>query len=129
MGSELKTILVIDDNDDIRKLLVMVLEKEGFRVLTGTDGSDGLEILNANKIDLIFLDVMMPKISGLELLAIIRDHKNSEINSVPVCMITAKSSVEDIDRALDLGATSYIVKPFRPASLVEKANSLLSASS
>ncbi len=125
MGSEQQTVLVIDDNEDIRNLLSMVLEKEGYQVLIGMDGSDGFEKLGLQKVDLVFLDVMMPGISGLELLQQIRAHKSKEINSVPICMITAKSSVEDIDMALDLGATSYIVKPFRPAALAEKANSLL----
>ncbi len=127
MASAQSTVLVIDDNEDIRNLVSLVLEKEGYRVLIGIDGSDGLEKLGLNKVDLVFLDVMMPGISGLELLETIRAHKSKEINSVPICMITAKSSVEDIDAALELGATSYIVKPFRPTALTEKANSLLVA--
>ena len=125
MGSEIQTVLVIDDNQDIRNLISMVLEKEGYRIHSAIDASDGLEKLETNKIDLILLDVMMPGISGLDLLKTIRDHKKNEINTVPVCMITAKSSVEDIDLALELGATSYIVKPFRPTALAEKVKALI----
>ncbi len=128
MASEQQRILVIDDNEDIRNLISMVLEKEGYLINTAVDASDGIEKLEANKIDLVLLDVMMPGISGLDLLTRIRDHKKQEINGVPICMITAKSSVEDIDAALDLGATSYIVKPFRPLALVEKVKTLLSTS-
>ncbi len=125
MGSEIQTVLVIDDNEDIRNLLSMVLEKEEYVVLKAIDASDGLEKLEANAINLILLDVMMPGISGLDLLKTIRDHKKKEINTVPICMITAKSSVEDIDLALELGATSYIVKPFRPTALAEKVKALI----
>jgi DNA-binding response OmpR family regulator len=128
MGSEQQTVLVIDDNEDIRNLLSMVLEKDGYLVLQGIDASDGLEKIEGNKTDLVLLDVMMPGVSGLDLLTTIRDHKKKEINSVPICMITAKSSVEDIDKALDLGATSYIVKPFRPTALSEKVKALLTPS-
>ena len=125
MGSEQQTVLVIDDNEDIRNLLSMVLEKDGYLVLKAIDASDGLEKIEGNKTDLVLLDVMMPGISGLDLLTTIRDHKKKEINSVPICMITAKSSVEDIDKALEFGATSYIVKPFRPTALSEKVKALL----
>jgi len=125
MNNQQQTVLVIDDNEDIRNLLTMVLEKEGYLVLEGLDGRDGLEKLQANNTDLILLDVMMPGISGLEVLKTIRAHKNKEINSVPICMITAKTSVEDIDLALDLGATSYIIKPFKPMVVAEKVNDLL----
>ena len=125
MGSEIQTVLVIDDNEDIRNLISMVLDKEGYQVYSAIDASDGLEKLETNKITLILLDVMMPGISGLDFLKSIRDHKKKEINSVPVCMITAMSSVEDVDLALELGATSYIVKPFRPTALAEKVKALL----
>jgi DNA-binding response OmpR family regulator len=128
MGSEQQTILVVDDNEDIRNLLSMVLEKEGYVVLKAIDASDGLEKLETNKSDLVLLDVMMPGISGLDLLKTIREHKKKDISAVPVCMLTAKSSVEDIDLALELGATSYIVKPFRPTALAEKVKTLLTSS-
>ncbi len=128
MASEQQRILVIDDNEDIRNLISMVLEKEGHQISTAVDARDGIEKLEAHEIDLVLLDVMMPGISGLDLLTTIRDHKKREISAVPICMITAKSSVEDIDAALELGATSYIVKPFRPLALAEKVKTLLSTS-
>jgi len=127
MSSEQQTILVVDDNEDIRSLLSIVLEKEGYVVLKASDAREGLEKLEANKTDLILLDVMMPGISGLDLLKTIREHKKKEVSAVPICMITAKSSVEDIDSALELGANSYIVKPFRPTALAEKVKALLTS--
>ena len=125
MSKTRKSILVIDDNEDIRNLLSLVLEKDGYIVIHGVDGRDGLEKIIANPPDLVLLDVMMPGFSGLEVLSAVRENKKKEINSIPICMITAKSLVEDIDAALELGATSYIVKPFRPAVLSEKVSSLL----
>ena len=125
MGNDQKTILVVDDNEDIRNLLSLILEKENYKVIHGVDGRDGLAKIIENQPDLILLDVMMPGFSGLEVLAEVRANKKKEINSIPICMITAKSLVEDIDVALELGATSYIVKPFRPAVLAEKVNTLL----
>ncbi len=125
MANDQKCILVVDDNLDIRNLLSMILEKEGYTVIHGVDGREGLEKIIQNIPNLVLLDVMMPGFSGLEVLAAVRENKKREINSIPICMITAKSSVEDVDKALELGATSYIVKPFRPAVLIEKVNSLL----
>jgi two-component system response regulator VicR len=127
MSKEPKKILVIDDNEDIRNLLSLILEKEGYEVKHGIDGRDGLEKVLEFIPDLILLDVMMPGFSGLEVLTEVRSNKKKEISSIPICMITAKSLVEDIDEALELGATSYIIKPFRPAVLSEKVSSLLSA--
>lgn len=128
MAPQIKTILVVDDNEDIRDLLSLVLEKEGHQILHAENGRDGLEKIIASPPDLVFLDVMMPGFSGLEVLEAVRNNKDSKVNGVPICMLTAKSLVEDIDAAVNLGATSYIVKPFRPGVLVEKVNSLLNPS-
>ncbi len=120
-----KSILVVDDNEDIRNLLTLVLENEGYLVTQGVDGGECLEIIQDKPFDLLLLDVMMPGMSGIEVLKAIRGNKEKKINQLPICMITAKSSIEDIDEALEHGATSYIVKPFRPIALAEKVNALL----
>jgi two-component system OmpR family response regulator/two-component system alkaline phosphatase synthesis response regulator PhoP len=127
LDNRTQKILVVDDNEDIRNLLTLILEKEGFSVFQGVDGRDGLEEISRHQPDLILLDVMMPGMSGLEVLSEVRKSSNKEISSILVCMLTAKSLVEDIDEALELGATSYIIKPFRPAQLVEKVNTLLNS--
>ena len=129
MGDTKKSILVIDDNEDIRQLLTLMLENAGFSVLTGIDGPDGLHQTKTNKPDLILLDAMMPGLNGFEVLEKIRKDRDSKINSIPILMLTSRSSVEDIDMAIELGATSYVVKPFRPEKLIQKVISLFEGES
>ena len=118
-------ILTIDDNADIRDLIAFVLRRENYEVSTASNGLEGVEAIKATKPDLIILDVVMPEFSGYDVLDAVRSDKNSKIRDIPVLMITSKSTTDDIDQALELGATSYIIKPFRPAKLVEKVHSLL----
>lgn len=124
MAEPSKTILVVDDNEDIRGLLSLVLQNEGYEVHTAEDGAQALEKTYEIKPDLVLLDVMMPGLSGLEVLSTIREHKDKKVNQVPIMMITAKSTIDDIDAAVELGASSYIVKPFRPANLAEKVQAI-----
>lgn len=118
-------VLLIDDNQDIRDLMRMMLEKTGLTVFEAEDGAKGLIKAREIKPDLILLDVMMPGLSGFQVLEQIREEKGSQLREVPILMITAKSQSEDVDRALSLGATGYIVKPFRQVKFIEKVNSLL----
>ena len=127
MTQESFTITAIDDNKDIRDLLSFILEKEGFSVSTAADGVTGLTIIRETPPDLVLLDVMMPEFSGFDVLNAIRTDKDVNVRSLKVLMITAKSATEDVEAALDLGANSYIIKPFRPAKLVEKVRELLSS--
>ena len=129
MRESKRSVLVIDDNEDIRHLLTLILENAGFTVLTGIDGADGLAQTMSAKPDLILLDAMMPGLNGFEVLEKIRNDRDSKINSIPILMLTSRSSVEDIDMAIDLGATSYVVKPFRPEKLVQKVNSIFESES
>lgn len=115
-----KKVLVVDDNEDIRNLISIILTGESYEVLAVESGTQALEIYTEFKPDLILLDIMMPGISGFEVLEQIRDIRSSKLNSVPIVMITAKSLTDDIDKAIKLGATSYIVKPFRAESLKQK---------
>jgi CheY-like chemotaxis protein len=115
-----KKVLVVDDNEDIRNLISIILNGESYNVLAVESGTEALEIYQEFKPELILLDIMMPGISGFEVLEKIRDIRNSKLSSVPIVMITAKSLTDDIDRAIKLGATSYIVKPFRAESLKQK---------
>lgn len=124
MSKDLKSILVVDDNEDIRSLLSLVLQKENYEVVLAADGSEAIEKIKNAIPDLILLDVMMPGLSGLEVLTIIREDKNKKVSEIPIMMITAKSTISDIDSAVELGASSYIIKPFRPANLIEKVNEL-----
>lgn len=126
MTQELLKILVVEDNQDVRDLVVHILSADGFHVFAAPDGEHGLAILNSNHVDLVLLDVMMPGISGLEVLTEIRTGSNKKIREVPVMMITAKSGTDDIDQALAIGANSYLVKPFRGTTIREKVRALLS---
>jgi DNA-binding response OmpR family regulator len=125
MAQENLKVLVVDDNQDIRDLVVHILSADGFNVFAAVDGENALAILNSNPVNLVLLDVMMPGKSGLEVLGDIRSGSNKKLRDIPVMMITAKSSTEDIDKALELGATSYIVKPFRATTIREKVRAIL----
>jgi putative two-component system response regulator len=125
MAQENLRVLVVDDNQDIRDLVVHILSADGFNVFAAVDGENALAILNSNPVNLVLLDVMMPGKSGLDVLRDIRSGSNKKIRDIPVMMITAKSSTEDIDKALELGATSYIVKPFRATTIREKVRAIL----
>ena len=118
--STTKKVLVVDDNEDIRNLISIILTGESYDVLAVESGTHALEVYQEFKPDLILLDIMMPGISGFDVLEKIRDIRNPKLNSVPIVMITAKSLTDDIDKAIKLGATSYIVKPFRADSLKQK---------
>jgi DNA-binding response OmpR family regulator len=125
MTSGDQKVLVVDDNQDVRDLVIHFLSADGFHVYSASNGDEALAILKANQVNLVLLDVMMPGKSGLEVLEEIRTHSNKAVRDVPVMMITAKSSTEDIDAALAVGATSYVIKPFRANTIREKVRSIL----
>jgi DNA-binding response OmpR family regulator len=118
-------ILVVEDNQDVRELLALILSKEGYVLHKAHDGTSALAIAREFKPKLILLDVMLPGISGLEILQEIRQDKDRGVREALVLMITAKSQPQDIENALSRGATSYLIKPFRPAALVESVHRLL----
>ena len=124
MSKDPRSILVVDDNEVIRNLLSLVLQKVGYEVFLAPNGSEALEIVKNNRLDLVLLDVMMPELSGLEVLRSIRENKDNKICSIPVMMITAASTVSDIDAAIEIGASSYIIKPFRNENLIGKVSAI-----
>ena len=120
LALETKRIMVVDDNADIRNLISLILTSESYEVLTADSGAEVLNNYSTFEPDLLLLDIMMPHMSGFEVLESVRAIQDEKLKSIPIVMITAKSMDADIDRALELGATSYIVKPFRAAALKEK---------
>jgi DNA-binding response OmpR family regulator len=124
MSEDPRHILVVDDNEDIRSLLSLVLQTAGYEVFLAGNGNEAMEIVKNNELDLILLDVMMPGLSGLEVLSLIRENKVKRISEIPVMMITAKSTISDIDEAVDIGASSYIIKPFRNENLLQKVTAI-----
>lgn len=115
-----KTILIIEDEIRIRFLLKDYLLSEGFSVIEACDGEEGLMAFKNNNVDLILLDIMMPKIDGLTVLENIRT-----VSDIPIILLTAKSHEEDKLYGYDIGADDYITKPFSPKILVAKVKALL----
>ncbi|WP_410489339.1 response regulator transcription factor [Bacillus sp. DTU_2020_1000418_1_SI_GHA_SEK_038] len=111
-----EAILVIEDEEKIARLLELELEFEGYKVTKAMDGIKGLEEYRSNKWDLILLDVMLPGLSGIEILRRIRINDSH----TPVLLLTAKDSVEDKVSGLDLGANDYITKPFQIEELLAR---------
>ena len=120
MASEARTILVVEDEKAIADIISAYLEKEGFTVSWAKDGAEGLSKFRSKSPDLVVLDLMLPFISGEKVIASIR-----ETSSLPVIMLTAKSSESDIVAGLDLGADDYITKPFSIRELVARVKALL----
>ena len=111
-------ILIADDEPEIRDLLRLYLEKDGYEVVEASNGAQAMDIINAGAIDLVLLDIMMPGIDGYRVLRNIREN-----NNIPVIIISAKSDDSDKILGLDLGADDYITKPFKPLEAVARVNS------
>ncbi len=113
-------ILVVDDEKRMVRFIQLNLEQDGFQVLTAYNGTEALEQVRTQLPDLILLDIMMPDISGFEVLKRIR-----EVNTVPVIMLTAKGEEDDRIQGLELGADDYITKPFSPREMVSRIRAVL----
>ena len=117
------TILVIDDDPVILQLLQVNFEMEGFTVITAADGQEGVERTRADRPDVIVSDVMMPRKSGLELVAELKG--DADTAGIPVLLLTAKAQQADIAGGLAQGADDYVTKPFEPLELIDRVNRLL----
>ncbi len=118
-----KRILLAEDDIFVRDMYSVRLKKDGYEVKTVKDGRQALEWLSKNTPDIILLDIMMPFMDGLEVLAEIQ--KNENLNTIPVIMLTNLSEGDDIRKALTLGASDYIIKShFTPSEIVSKVNTL-----
>ena len=112
-------ILICDDDKEIVKAIEIYLSKEGYNILKAYNGMEALEILKTNdNIHLIILDIMMPKLDGIETANIIRKDK-----SIPIIMLSAKSEDYDKISGLNNGADDYVTKPFNPLELIDRVNS------
>ncbi|MBR7142579.1 MAG: response regulator transcription factor [Clostridia bacterium] len=108
-----KTVLVVEDEKNIAEILRFNLEREGYTVLCAYDGADGLEQAQKPGVDLILLDVMLPKMDGFEVCRRLRENSD-----VPVIMLTAREEENDRIMGLELGADDYVTKPFSPRELM-----------
>ncbi len=121
-----KKILIVDDEPHIRLLLTQTLEEledEGVEILTATNGAEGLEIIQTEKPDLVFLDVMMPQMNGFDVCKAVKT--NLEITKVFIIMLTAKGQEFDRNKGIEVGADLYMTKPFDPDEILEKAQEIL----
>jgi two-component system alkaline phosphatase synthesis response regulator PhoP len=119
------TVLVVDDDPVIQKLLQVNFEMEGYDVVVAGDGEEGLALAREERPDLVLLDVMMPKMNGLDVAAALRSDKVTE--AIPIIMLSAKAQASDVQAGLDLGVDDYVTKPFDPLELLERVSTLLAA--
>jgi DNA-binding response OmpR family regulator len=114
------TILLVDDEDSVQKLLTYPLERDGFRVVAARDGEEALQRFAAEPVDLVVLDIMLPKLDGLEVCKRLRAE-----SSVPIIMLTARDDEFDTVLGLELGADDYITKPFSIREFRSRVRALL----
>lgn len=115
-----KNLLIVEDDVEIRKMLSIYFTDEEFNILEAETGKDAVLIFKNEKIDLVFLDIMLPEVDGLRVCEVLR-----ESSDVPVIMLTAKSQEEDKLRGFEYGADEYVTKPFSLKVLAARANALM----
>lgn len=118
-------ILIVDDEEDIINLLRLILEDAGYEVHACTDGMDALTRLKHDTFDLVLLDIMMPVLTGWEVLVELRNH--SLTKNMPVALLTARASPRDDDREYPMDFCEYITKPFEAEDLLTRIKQILSA--
>lgn len=116
-------ILVVEDEDAIREMLVMVLEQANFRVIEAASAELALSVLAENRVDLLLLDWMLPGISGVELAR--RLKRDSSYKDLPIILLTARGEEEDKIRGLEIGADDYVTKPFSPKELQARIKAVM----
>jgi DNA-binding response OmpR family regulator len=120
------TILVVDDDPVIQKLLQLNFSMEGYQVILAGDGLEGVECARQSRPDLIVLDVMMPRMNGLEAAAVLKADETT--SSIPILMLSAKAQEMDQAAGREAGVESYMTKPFDPQELLDKAAELIAGS-
>lgn len=123
MMQEQQTILIIEDEDRIRRLLKMYLERDDFQTVEASNGEDGVALAQENDYDLIILDLMLPTLDGISVCKEIRKTK-----TMPILMLTAKGEESDRIEGFEAGADDYVVKPFSPREVVLRVKALLKRS-
>jgi DNA-binding response OmpR family regulator len=119
------TVLVVDDDPVIMRLLEVNFEMEGYRVVTATDGAEALERIENERPDLVVCDIMMPVVNGLEVVERLRASDDEGLRALPVILLSAKAQASEVQKGLDVGADDYITKPFDPLELIERVQALL----
>lgn len=121
--SNMKKILIVEDEDQMVDLLTIRLEANGYEVITAGDGSAGLEKAQKEKPDLMILDLMLPKMDGYKVCGLLK--RDARYAKIPIIMFTAKAQEEDRDLGREVGVDAYLTKPFEPEVLLAKIEELL----
>jgi two-component system, OmpR family, phosphate regulon response regulator PhoB len=116
-------VLVADDEEDIRALVAFRLKRAGYEVITAADGEEALTLATTRLPDLVVLDMMMPKATGLEVTRSLRGQ--DETKDIPVILLTARAQEADVARGIEAGADDYVKKPFSPQDLQLRVQALL----
>lgn len=117
-----KTILIVEDENDIAQLVKIYLEKEGFHTLRAKTGLEAQKLVSSDHPDLLILDLMLPEMDGLEVCKSLRNKPETAL--IPIIMLTAKAEESDTIVGLELGADDYVTKPFSPKSMVARVKAL-----
>ena len=123
MEMERKKILIVDDNEKNRYLISFILEKNGIGVVTANDGFEGVEAARKQRVDLVIMDIKMPKMDGYEATREIR--KLEDYQSVPIIALTSYAMAEDKKKALEAGCDGYIAKPINPETFMDEIRKYL----
>ena len=117
------TVLLVEDDPVILKLLEVNFELEGYSVLLAHDGAEGIDLARSSDPDLIISDIMMPNVSGIELVQTLK--ADGATSGIPIILLSAKAQTADIRAGMEAGADDYVTKPFEPLELVEHVQALL----
>ena len=118
-----KVVLLVDDSQTVRRMIEWVLKPSGFRILHAVDGIHALEVLKAERVDLAFVDLNMPRMDGIELIRSVRSDK--KLHQLPIILLTTENRNEDRNAAMEAGANLFLNKPSTPALLRTTAESIL----
>lgn len=118
------TVLLVEDDPVILRLLEVNFELEGYGVLLAHDGAEGIELARSSAPDLIISDIMMPNVSGIELVQTLK--ADAATAGIPIILLSAKAQSADVRAGMEAGADDYVTKPFEPLELVEHVQALLS---
>ncbi|MGE0473219.1 MAG: PleD family two-component system response regulator [Nitrospirales bacterium] len=123
MANKVKTILIADDEEDLRLLVQVTLENPAYEIVTAVDGLSALHAIHSRPPDLLILDWMMPGLNGYQVVDRLR--QNSQTAGIPVVMLTARDERDSREEAQGLGLAGFLVKPFSPLELIHKVREVL----
>jgi DNA-binding response OmpR family regulator len=116
-------VLLVEDDPVILRLLEVNFDLEGFDVVVAHDGAEGIDLARSERPDLVISDIMMPNVSGLELVAALKG--DGATAAIPIILLSAKAQSADVKAGMEAGADDYVTKPFEPLELVDRVRALI----